>query len=39
VEEDTWESKENLKNAKETVEEFEREYGREEENYKDSSCG
>ena len=31
VEEDTWESKENLKNAMELVEEFEREYQREEE--------
>jgi len=29
VEEDTWESKENLENAKELVEEFEREYGEE----------
>jgi len=31
VEEDTWESKENLKNTMELVEEFEREYHREEE--------
>jgi len=31
VEEDTWESRENLKNAMELVEEFEREYCREEE--------
>ena len=31
AEEDTWESKENLKNAIELVEEFEREYHREEE--------
>ena len=31
VEEDTWKSKENLKNAMELVEEFEREYSREEE--------
>ena len=31
VEEDTWKSKENLKNAIELVEEFEREYCREEE--------
>ena len=31
VEEDTWESRENLKNAMELVEEFEREYHREEE--------
>jgi len=29
VEEDTWENKENLENAKELVEEFEREYGEE----------
>ena len=29
VEEDTWESRENLENAKELVEEFEREYGEE----------
>jgi len=29
VEEDMWESKENLKNAKELMEEFEREYGKE----------
>ena len=29
VEEDTWENKENLENAKEFVEEFEREYGKE----------
>ena len=29
VEEDTWESKENLENAKELVDEFEREYGEE----------
>jgi len=27
--EDTWESRENLENAKELVEEFEREYGEE----------
>jgi len=27
VEGDTWESRKNLKNAKELVEEFEREYG------------
>ena len=26
---DTWESRENLKNVKELVEEFEREYGKE----------
>jgi len=31
VEEDTWESKENLKNASELVEEFEKEYERIEE--------
>jgi len=31
VEEDTWESRENLKNTIELVEEFEREYCREEE--------
>jgi len=31
VEEDTWKSKENLKNAMELVEEFEKEYSREEE--------
>jgi len=31
TEEDTWESGENLKNASELVEEFEKEYGREEE--------
>jgi len=31
AEEDTWESRENLKNAMELVEEFEREYRREEE--------
>ena len=31
AEEDTWESRENLKNTMELVEEFEREYGREEE--------
>jgi len=31
AEEDTWESKENLKNASDLVEEFEKEYGREEE--------
>jgi len=31
VEEDTWESRENLKNVMELVEEFEREYCREEE--------
>ena len=31
AEEDTWESRENLKNAGELVEEFEKEYGREEE--------
>jgi len=29
MEEDTWESKENLKNAMKLVEEFEREYSRE----------
>ena len=29
MEEDTWENKENLENAKELVEEFEREYGKE----------
>jgi len=29
VEKDTWENKENLKNAKELVEEFEKEYGEE----------
>jgi len=29
VEEDTWESRENLENAKELVEEFERIYGKE----------
>ena len=29
VEEDTWENRENLGNAKELVEEFEREYGEE----------
>jgi len=29
AEEDTWENKENQKNAKELVEEFEREYGEE----------
>ena len=29
VEEDTWKSRENLENAKELVEEFEREYGEE----------
>ena len=29
AEEDTWESRENLKNAEELVEEFEREYGEE----------
>ena len=29
VEEDTWESRENLENAEESVEEFEREYGEE----------
>jgi len=27
--EDTWESRENLENAKELVEEFEKEYGKE----------
>jgi len=31
AEEDTWESRENLKNASDLVEEFEREYRREEE--------
>jgi len=31
AEEDTWENRENLKNASELVEEFEKEYGREEE--------
>jgi len=31
VEEDTWESRENLKNTMKLVEEFEREYHREEE--------
>jgi len=31
VEEDTWEGKENLKNASDLVEEFEKEYEREEE--------
>ena len=31
AEEDTWESRENLKNASDLVEEFEKEYGREEE--------
>jgi len=31
VEEDTWESRENLKNAIELVEEFEKKYCREEE--------
>ena len=31
VEEDTWESRENLKNVMELVEEFEKEYRREEE--------
>jgi len=31
AEEDTWESRENLKNAMELVEEFKRTYGREEE--------
>ena len=31
AEEDTWESRENLKNAMELVEEFEKEYGRKEE--------
>ena len=31
AEKDTWESKENLKNASDLVEEFEKEYGREEE--------
>jgi len=31
TEEDTWESRENLKNASDLVEEFEKEYGREEE--------
>ena len=31
MEEDTWESRENLKNTIELVEEFEKEYGREEE--------
>jgi len=31
VEENTWESRENLKNVMELVEEFKREYGREEE--------
>ena len=29
VEEDTWENRKNLENAKELVEEFEREYGKE----------
>jgi len=29
AEEDTWENKENLKNAKELVEEFKKEYGEE----------
>jgi len=29
AEEDTWENKENLENAKELVDEFEREYGEE----------
>jgi len=29
VEEDTWKNRENLENAKELVEEFEREYGEE----------
>jgi len=29
VEEDTWESRKNLENAKELVEEFKREYGEE----------
>ena len=31
AEEDTWESRENLKNVTELVEEFKKEYGREEE--------
>jgi len=31
AEEDTWENKENLKNAMEAVDEFERKYSREEE--------
>ena len=31
AEEDTWKSKENLKNTKEAVENFERQYRREEE--------
>jgi len=31
AEEDTWESRENLKNASDLIEEFEKEYGREEE--------
>jgi len=31
VEEDTWESKKNLKNTSDLVEEFEKEYGRAEE--------
>jgi len=31
AEEDTWESRENLKNASDLVEEFKKEYGREEE--------
>jgi len=31
VKEDTWKSRENLRNAMELVEEFEKEYGREEE--------
>ena len=31
AEEDTWESRENLKNASDLVEEFEKEYGKEEE--------
>jgi len=31
AEEDTWESRENLRNASDLVEEFEKEYGREEE--------
>ena len=29
VEEDTWESRENLENAKELVKEFKKEYGKE----------
>jgi len=32
AESDTWEGKENLKNAKEAIEEFEREYRRDMEN-------